>query len=424
MLDPALARHVAATAGTPAYVYDLADARDSLAALRDAVPEGTDTYYSVKANRHPELLRALHDAGSRAEVCSPGELTAALAAGWEPGAILYAGPGKRDLDLRTALAAGVRHFSVDSPYALDQLNRCAQAAGAPVRCLLRINADAPASRPGLTMTGVSSPFGADARWVASAPERFGHRPHVTVVGLHLYMGTNLTTVDDLFAQFTSSLRTAADLREALRARGVRLDVLDLGGGFGAPFARAGRRLDLSGLREPLTALLDAEVPAWREGRPRIAFESGRYLVGTAGTLLTRVLDAKTSHGSNLVVLESGINHLGGLSGLRRLPPLVPSLIPVDAAAPPADTVPTTVCGPLCTPLDVWARGVELPRLGPGDLLAVPNVGAYGLDASLIAFLGHPPPVEVVIDSTTPDPATWHVSRLDLVRTPIALGEPL
>lgn len=424
MLEPALARHVAAVAGTPAYVYDLAAARDNLAALRAALPEGSEPYYSLKANRHPELLRALRDAGSRAEVCSPGELTAALAAGWDPGTILYAGPGKRDADLHAALAGGVRWFSADSPYALDQLNRCAEAAGTPVRCLLRINDDAPVSRPGLTMTGVSSPFGADARWVASAPERFGHRPYVTVTGLHLYMGTNLSTVDDLLAQFAGSLRTAAALRDVLRDQGVRLEVLDLGGGFGAPFARTGSRLDLSGLRAPLTALLDAEAPGWRDGRPRIVFESGRYLVGTAGTLLTRVLDAKWSQGSYLVVLESGTNHLGGLSGLRRLPPLVPALIAVDGAALTADPVATTVCGPLCTPLDVWARAVELPRLEPGDLLAVPNVGAYGLDASLLAFLGHPPPAEVVLDSTAPDPATWHVSRLDLVRTPIAVGELL
>ena len=113
-----------------------------------------------------------------------------------------------------------------------------------------------------------------------------------------------------------------------------------------------------------------------------------------------------------------------LSGLRRLPPLVPALIPVDGASPPGDPVPTTVCGPLCTPLDVWARAVELPRLRPGDLLAVPNVGAYGLDASLLAFLGHPAPAEVVLDTTDPAPAGWDISRQDLVRTPIDRGELL
>ncbi|WIM99844.1 alanine racemase [Actinoplanes oblitus] len=424
MLDAALARQVAGVAGTPAYVYDLAAVRDNLAALRAALPAGTDAYYSLKANRHPRLLSALCRAGSRAEVCSPGELAAALAAGWEPATILYAGPGKRDVDLRTALDGGVRWFSVDSPYGLDQLDRCAAAAGAPVRCLLRINDDVPASRAGLTMTGVPGPFGADARWVATAPELFRHRPHVTVAGLHLYMGTNLPTVDDLLAQFARSLRTAAELREVLHGQGVRLEVLDLGGGFGAPFARRGDRLDLSGLREPLTALLDREAPGWRTGRPRIVFESGRYLTGTAGTLLTRVLDAKWSHGAHHVVLESGVNHLGGLSGLRRLPPLVPALIPVDRASPPGDPVPTTVCGPLCTPLDVWARAVELPRLRPGDLLAVPNVGAYGLDASLLTFLGHPAPAEVVLDTTDPAPAGWDISRQDLVRTPIDRGELL
>jgi diaminopimelate decarboxylase len=191
-------------------------------------------------------------------------------------------------------------------------------------------------------------------------------------------------------------------------------VLDLGGGFGAPFAKAGEAVDLTALRPLLTELLDTELPGWREQSPQVVFESGRYLVGTAGTLLTAVLDVKRSQGKDIVVLESGINHLGGMSGMRRLPPLSPSL--VQAAGPnEGPLLDAVVVGPLCTPLDTWTRNVKLPPLRPGDLVAVPNVGAYGLYASLVAFLGHPLPVEAVVDSDRPGTEP-EISRIALVRT--------
>ncbi|MGW1196720.1 type III PLP-dependent enzyme [Streptomyces sp. NPDC002536] len=408
---------------TPAYVYDLAEVRDNVARLTAALPAPCDLYYSLKANPHPALLACLEREGARAEVCSPGELDAALAAGWPAGTILYTGPGKRDEDVTYALHRGVRDFSVDSPVGLDQLDRLTATQGVTARCLLRVNDDQPVPGQALVMTGVPSPFGADAGWVRERPGLFGHRPHARVTGLHLYMGTNLQSVTDLLAQFTRSVRTFRDLAATLRGEGVELTVLDLGGGFGAPFAAAGGALGLDGLLESLTAMLDAELPGWRDGLPRLAFESGRYLTGTAGTLFTSVLDAKRSHGKEVVVLDAGINHLGGMSGLRRLPPLTPYLVPGAAPADDAaERMETMVCGPLCTPLDTWDRRARLPRLSPGDLLMVPNVGAYGLCASLIGFLGHPLPAEVVVDRARPDEPPVHQSRLALVRpAPHELG---
>ncbi|WP_207957353.1 type III PLP-dependent enzyme [Streptomyces sp. YIM 98790] len=390
---------------TPAYVYDLARVRANHAALRGALPVEADLYYSLKANPHPALLAELRARGVRPEVCSPGELAAALDAGWPAGRVLYTGPGKRDRDLDLALAEGVREFSADSPAALDQLRAAAAARDTAVRCLLRVNDDQAAGSRGLAMTGGPSQFGADTEWIVREPRRFAGRDGVTVHGLHFYLGTNLESVPDLVGQFRRSVRTAARLAGILNGHGADIRVLDLGGGFGAPFARAGRPAGLSGLRAELETLLDRELPRWRTGRPRIVFESGRYLVGSAGTLVTAVLDVKRSHGRDVVVLESGINHLGGMSGLRRLPPLVPHLLTgrgADGGEPAAaESGPAMIAGPLCTPLDLWARTARLPRLRPGDLVAVPNVGAYGLYASLVAFLGHPLPVEIVLDSDRP-----------------------
>ena len=396
---------------TPAYVYDLAEVRRNHRRLDGALPCGTGLLYSLKANPHQDVLAVLREAGARPEVCSSGELRAALDAGWTGGQVLYTGPAKRDAEVAAALRAGVREFSVDSPHAITQLDRLAGAAGVRARYLLRVNDDQPVPGQGLAMTGVPSQFGADTGWILAEPARFAGGEHAEAAGLHLYMGTNLTEVADLTGQFRRALGTAAKLREALAPHGVRFRTLDLGGGFGAPFAKDGTAVELPGLREELEALLGEELPGWRERGPEVVFESGRYLVGTAGTLVTAVLDVKRSHGKDIVVLESGINHLGGMSGMRRLPPLAPRLLGPAGS----DALDALVAGPLCTPLDTWSRSAKLPELAPGDLVAVPNVGAYGLSASLVAFLGHPLPAEVVVDGDRPG-APARTSRVELVRT--------
>lgn len=404
---------------TPAYVYDLAEVRRNYDSLRSALPEGTRLYYSLKANPHPAVLTTLRRRGARPEVCSTGELDAALAAGWPPAEVLYTGPGKRDVEVSDALARGVRLFSVDSPHAINQVDRIAGEEGVVAECILRVNDDRPVPGHGLVMTGVASQFGADVGWILAEPGRFADRSHAKVVGLHLYMGTNLVETEALVGQFRKSLETVRTLATALSAYGVRLRMLDLGGGFGAPFARAGAAVDLSLLEPALSDLLDQQVPGWRGGDPEVVFESGRYLVATAGMLVTAVLDVKRSHGKDVVVLESGINHLGGMSGLRRLPPLIPQLLVADGD--PAPKLDALIAGPLCTPLDTWARNAKLPALRPGDLVAVPNVGAYGLYASLVAFLGHPMPAEIVVDGDRPAvPA--QVSRLRLVRTDVPTSQ--
>jgi diaminopimelate decarboxylase len=410
-------------APTPAYVYDLAEVRRNARALTAALPDGARICYSLKANPHPLLQTALRAEGAWAEVCSRGELESALGAGFDPAQVLYTGPGKRNADVRHALRRSVREFSVDSPHGLAQLDRLAAEADTSVRCLLRINDEQPARGQGLAMTGVPSQFGADTGWVLAAPEQFAGTPRARVTGLHLYMGTNITAVEDLLDQFERALTTARAVGAALAPHGVEINTLDLGGGFGAPFARPGARLDLAGLRAGLCALLDLHAAGWRENRPQLIFESGRYLVGTAGTLLIRVLDTKCSHGRQIAVVESGINHLGGMSGMRRVPPLLPHPVAPAPADGVAATVPTLLTGPLCTPLDVWDRSADLPPLSPGQLLAVPNVGAYGLTASLIGFLGHPLPVEIVLDPDLGPSEVVDVSRIQLARVPVRLPDP-
>jgi diaminopimelate decarboxylase len=353
------------------------------------------------------VVGELRRIGARAEASSPGEIDAALDGGLAPAEVLLTAPGKSTAVLDHALARGVRRFSVDSPTDLDRVDAAAHRHGVAASCLLRVNADEPVPGMGLAMTGTPSQFGADASWVASSPELFRDRPSARITGLHLYMGTNLTDEDALLSQFDVAARIAGRLAPLLGD----VTEIDLGGGFGCPYARAGDRPVWPGLRAGIERLLGEHLPRWRGRGRRIAFESGRYLAGDSGVLVSRVLDVKVSKGETFVVLDAGINHLGGMVGLRRLPPIVPTVLPFTDPATGPETR-TTVVGPLCTPLDTLVRGTRLPAMRPGQLVAVPNVGAYGLTASLLAFLGHRAPAEVVRDGRT----VLTASRLEISRT--------
>lgn len=400
--------------GTPTYVYELAELRQAVAELRAALPQPSRIYYSVKANPHPDVCRVLAAAGLRAEIASLGEIGPALEGGFAADEVLMTGPGKTVADVGAALAAGLSRFSVDSPTDLDLVGASAAAHGVPARCLLRVNADTAVPGMGLSMTGTASPFGADASWVLAEPERFRRSGGARVRGLHLYMGTNIVDEDVLAHQFRTSIALAARLRGAL---GVPIEEIDLGGGFGMPYAKHGGRPDFSGLAARIAGDLDASLPGWRRGDPEVTFESGRHLAGGCGALVARVVDVKVSKGHTFVVLDSGIHHLGGMSGLRRVPRIVPDLITPARAGPPMTDC--SVVGPLCTPLDTWSSGVSLPPLEPGDVVGVPNVGAYGLTAGLLAFLGHPPALEVVLDGD----AAVSASRLRIVRSAAAPSPP-
>jgi diaminopimelate decarboxylase len=297
------------------------------------------------------------------------------------------------------------------------LGALGSAAGVDLQCLLRVNPDTAVLGMGLSMSGTSSQFGVDASRLLACPEAFRSRPGAHVRGLHIYMGTNIESEDALLRQF----QTAAELvGEVSAALGEPLREVNLGGGFGAPYARNGEGCGLGTLGTRLACILDRGLSGWRTGRPAVTFESGRYLAARCGTLVCRVVDVKTSKGRTYVVLDTGVNHLGGMSGLRRLPRIVPEVRTQDGTAPAfADAA---IVGPLCTPLDIWGSGIRLPAVAPGDLVAVPNVGAYGLTASLIGFLGHPCPVEVVVDTDRADPVV-DASRLRLVREPAAPAGP-
>jgi len=403
---------VVARYGTPLYVYRLGEVRAAVRTLRAALPEQVRIYYSLKANPHPAVVAETIRAGLYSEVSSAAELAVALAAGQSADRCLLTGPGKTPEEFDDALARGVRLFSVESGVDLDRLEHAARRHAARVDVVFRLNTVHAAGRStGLRMTGAPTQFGMAPATARSGIARCDPAGPLRPAGVHLFPASNVPDPEDLIAEFTLSVETVATL---LRQTGLPARLVDIGGGFAAPFARPGIRPDYRSLRERLGAVLDERLPGWRDGRPCVAVESGRYLAGGCGSLFTRVLDVKTSGATTYVVLDAGVNALGGMSGLGRI--LVPDVRPVDPVPGTGHTAAegrVSLVGPLCTPLDVLSRsaGTGVPEIG--DVLEVPNVGAYGLTASLLGFLSKPVPAEVVLEE---DGSVVGARRIELRET--------
>ena len=400
-------KHLTERYGTPLYVYRLDHVRASVQALRRALPAGVRLYYSVKANPHAALVRELVGHRLGGEVSSAVELDVCLAGGLDPRHCLYTGPGKTPAEIRYALARGVRTFSVESLAEHRRLARAASDTDTEVDYLVRLNTgQAAAGHTGLRMSGAPTQFGMppeDARTLLQPSES---TQRLRPVGVHVFPATNVFDTEALLNEWELSFSAVAQL---IQESGVRARLVDLGGGFAAPFAQPGMRPEYPDLREALTELLDTHLPRWRNGEPEIVFESGRYLVADCGILLTRVLDVKQNGGRTYVVLDAGTHSLGGMSGLGRL--LTPTVRPQpDGAEDDAGVQRVNLVGPLCTPLDVLNRSLDTRVPEVGDVLTIPNVGAYGLTASLISFLSRPIPVEIVLEE---DGSMVDVRQLEL-----------
>lgn len=384
------ARQLIEKYGSPLYAYDLDAVNARLQALQAALPEGSRLYYSFKANPLPAIARELRKQGVRAEITSDGELLAAQKAGFENG-IVYGGPGKSEKMIARMLENDVTHFSCESYTDAGRLSKMAVLAGVEITAMLRVNPQkAPDAR--LAMSGVESQFGFDeALLFADGAAQRLKLPNLKVNGVHVYFGTQVGSVEALVKNTQCALETATRVSTAL---GFECQVVNAGGGFPWPYASDSAGSDLPGLREALDVVWKASP---LHGKTQLCFESGRYLCGSSGTLITTVLDVKNAGSKTFVVLDTGIHHLGGMSGLGRIPRSALTL--ANLTAEREGEIVADVVGPLCSPLDSLARGQKMPPVEVGDLLAVPNVGAYGLTASLLGFLSHQRPEEVAFRGT-------------------------
>jgi diaminopimelate decarboxylase len=387
------AEAIAARFGTPCYVYDLDVVDRQVAALRSVLPPVADVAYAVKANPALAIVAHLAQAGLGADVASAGELATALRAGVDPARVVMTGPGKRDDELRSAVAAGIRAVTVESPGELARLERIAADAGRQVPVMLRaaVSEDARLERVRLVGDDGAGKFGMDAADLVAAAELATRSPHLEWLGLHAFGASNVLDAGSLIDHVAATARAA---RELGRLVGSPVRLVDAGGGLGIPYEPHEDSLDLArfgrGVAEVTAAWPD---DTWLRDA-RLLLEPGRLLVGPAGAYLARVVDRKTVEGSTVVILDGGVHHV-----------LRPALVGQEhrlravsgrATGPAARLGPLTVAGPLCSGLDVFSQHAVMATPDVGDLMAVLDVGAYGFTESMPLFLSHPIPAEVVV----------------------------
>ena len=385
------AASLAAEFGTPFFVYDLDLIERRVAALKAVLPPGVRVAFAVKANPALAVVAHLRRCGVGADVASGGELETVLRAGFEPSSIAMTGPGKRDSELSAAVSAGIGVITVESPGELTRLETIAAAAGIRQRILLRLAVSEDARLETVRLIGgVEGKFGMPLATLTEAAGAAAASPHLELLGLHAFGASNLRDADllaDHIADLVEISRRVAD------EVGFPLRLVDAGGGLGIPYSDGEGPLDLDRLGRRLAALRArwARHEALRE--LEMILEPGRFLVGPAGVYVARVVDVKGPDSAPVAILDGGINHVVRPALVRSEHRLAVLNADADRAL-----VPTTVAGPLCTGLDVFATGAMLPRPRIGDLVAMLDVGAYGFTESMPFFLSHPTAAEVAVKS--------------------------
>ena len=384
-------RRVADAAGTPCYAYAAGEIESRYARLGRAVaPSGADIAYAVKANGNLAVIALLASLGAGADVVSEGELRRALAAGVAPRRILFSGVGKSAAEIAFAVETRIHQINLESETELEQVARAARLAGRRMPVALRVNPDVAAGGHDKIATGRrTDKFGIAADRAFEVYRRMAAAEGLRAVGLAVHIGSQVHDV----AAYAAAFDRVAALAGQLRAAALPLERIDLGGGLGVAYCDGDPELDLEAF-SGLLAAFKARTGA------ALTIEPGRYLLATAGVLLTRVITVKRSGGRRWVIVDAAMNDLlrPALYGARH--PVRPVLAPDDDGGPSASAA-ATVAGPVCESGDVLAVDCPLPVLAPGDLVAIGGAGAYGA-AMASAYNGRLLVPEVMVRGGAPD----------------------
>lgn len=374
---------------TPFYAYDRGLIQRRVAEVRAMLPVGVQLHYAIKANPMPALLSCLAPLVDGMDVASGRELSAALDAGCAPAHISFAGPGKREGELRQAVAAGAL-LHIESFREVELLARLSAEMQLPARVAVRVNPDFELRGAGMRMGGGAQVFGVDLEQVPALLARVA-QAGLQFEGFHVYAGSQVLKAELLADLIERSLDMLLTLQTVLPGP-VRQ--VNLGGGWGIPYFPSEQPLDLAPVRAALLAAQQRLHAKWPQAH--LVVELGRFLVGEAGIYVARVLERKLSRGEVFLVTDGGLHHHLAATGnfgqvLRRNYPVA-----LGNRLTESTLEQVSVVGPLCTPLDVLAHKVTLPMASEGDLVVIFQSGAYGATASPQAFLGHPPCVEMLV----------------------------
>jgi diaminopimelate decarboxylase len=381
---------IARAAGTHVLVYSRATIVDRYQALDKAFRAHPHRlHYAIKANATLGIVRLMREQGASADANSGGEIEVARRAGFKPADIVFTGVGKTGDELDLAIGLQLGAINVESPGEMERIAARAQAHHTRARVAVRINPDVDAgSHPHISTGLLDTKFGMTVDAALSLIRTMTRHPHLQVVGLHVHVGSQVTTAEPL----ASAARTIADLARTLAAEGIALEHLDLGGGLGVAYEPGQKVLTV----EEYAA---AVLPPIRASGQTLLLEPGRWIVAPAGVLVASVVDIKPRPAGGLFLIVDA-----GLTDLLR-PALYGAWHGIEPVTPRAgQPTQADVVGPVCETSDTLGRARTLPPVVVGDLIAIRDTGAYGA-VMASNYNRRPIASEVMVQS-----GTWHVIR--------------
>ena len=383
---------IAEAVGTPFYVYSTATLARHLSVFTEALSGLNATVcFAMKANSNLAVLRTLVKLGAGMDVVSGGELALALKAGCDPDKIVFSGVGKTAAELAQALDAGIHQINVESVPELEALNAIAVAKGLRAPIALRINPDVGAGGHEKITTGKKeNKFGID--WVDAHGiyQKASAMPGIAVKGIAVHIGSQISDL----APFEEAFIRVRDLVAMLRADGIQITRLDLGGGLGVPYE------DGSDIPPPPVEYGEIIRRTLGDLGCAIMLEPGRLIVGNAGLLVSEVIYVKEGHTRTFAIIDAAMNDLVRPA----MYDAYHGILPVAEPTPGAEKVAYDVVGPVCETGDTFAKQRPLPPLKAGDLIAFQTAGAYGAVMSS-TYNTRPLIPEVLVDG-----ANWAVVR--------------
>ena len=371
---PELAEHY----GTPVFVYSQATLVHHLTSIQTAFAAMEPIIaYSVKTNGNLAICKLMAEHGAGFDVTSGGELYRALRSGSSGSKIVFAGVGKSDAEMRYGLENDVFLFNVESEEELFALGAVAQSLGRKAPVALRVNPDLPPKTHAKTDTSVKGvKFGLDIETILEVSTRAVGHPGLSIVGLHMHLGSPILKSDP----YAAGASKAIHLIREFRKQGHDIKYLNMGGGFGVHYRKQEAL--------PATAFAEVILPAIQETGCQLVLEPGRFIVGNAGILVSKVVFNKDTGGKHYLIQDAAMNDLIRptlYDSFHRIWPVCPSEEvperPEDFEQPIPGTTKQDVVGPVCESGDFLAKERYLPALKRGDLLAVFTAGAYGMAMS-------------------------------------------
>jgi diaminopimelate decarboxylase len=386
--------------GTPCYIYAKRGITSRYQAYKHAFAGSwSEICYAVKANSNLAVLKTMVEEGAWFDIVSGGELFRVLAAGGEPGKIVFSGVGKTPDEIRFAVEKHIHSFNCESEAEIELISEIANTAGRKVSIALRVNPDVDASTHPYISTGLREhKFGID---IATAEAVYAHAaklPGLVPNGVSCHIGSQLLDVEPLLE---AAAKMCSFVRR-LRGQGLPIEYLDLGGGLGVPYGANDRVAAIPAYIERLRSVVEPLDLT-------IMLEPGRSIVAEAGILLTTVLLVKENGNKRFVIVDAAMNDLIRPAVYQAYHEIVPVLRDPAGGRMVADVV-----GPVCETGDFFARDRDLPSVTPGDVLAICTAGAYGF-AQSSNYNSRPRACELLIDASDVHLARRRETYKDLIR---------